>query len=118
MCLQNQFCKKKAIKLLMFFPWLETFYQLINYSVLGKEFSDHMQTLLKILLNPENKVFRTDFLQMMLKSEITDEKAKTSLKGLTRQEIMSNGIMMIFAGYETTSTTLTYLLYNLATHPE
>lgn len=49
--------QKKAIKLLMFFPWLETFYQLINYSVLGKEFSDHMQTLLKILLNPENKVF-------------------------------------------------------------
>ena len=38
------------------------------------------------------------------------------LLGLTRKEIIANSSLMIFAGYETTSTAILFLLYNLALH--
>ncbi|XP_073531745.1 cytochrome P450 3A9-like isoform X2 [Phyllobates terribilis] len=40
------------------------------------------------------------------------------LVALTDSEILAQSVIFILAGFETTSMTLTYLFYNLATHPD
>ncbi|XP_067115178.1 cytochrome P450 3A40-like [Osmerus mordax] len=61
---------------------------------------------------------RVDFLQLMIDSQKGDSKEEKQHKGLSDHEILSQAMIFIFAGYETTSSSLTFLAYNLATHPE
>ena len=42
----------------------------------------------------------------------------TFFLALSDQELMAQSIIFIFAGYETTSSTLSFLLHILATHPD
>ena len=42
----------------------------------------------------------------------------TFFLALSDQELMAQSVIFIFAGYETTSSTLSFLLYILATHPD
>lgn len=60
---------------------------------------------------------RVDLLQLMLDSE-ADSEAISAGKGLTRTEIKAQTMLFIAAGYETTSNTMQFLSYQLATHPD
>lgn len=60
-----------------------------------------------------------DFLQLMLDARVEDTSSlNKEQKALTDLEIMAQSIVFILAGYETTSKTLSYTFYNLATHPD
>ncbi|CAH2328669.1 cytochrome P450 3A9-like [Pelobates cultripes] len=62
---------------------------------------------------------RVDFLQLMLDSRTTDVNSLSGeQKALTDEEIMAQSLIFIFAGYETTSLSLSYLFYSLAIHPD
>ncbi|XP_039255469.2 cytochrome P450 3A29-like [Styela clava] len=62
---------------------------------------------------------RIDLLQLMLNSKVpASELDKDSKKGMSEIEIIGNSIVMILAGYETTSTVMSFLAYNLAQYPK
>uniref|UniRef100_A0A8V5HAK4 unspecific monooxygenase n=1 Tax=Melopsittacus undulatus TaxID=13146 RepID=A0A8V5HAK4_MELUD len=52
-----------------------------------------------------------DFLQLMVDSQSSHDSSND-------EEILAQARVFVFAGYETTSSTLSYLSYNLATHPD
>uniref|UniRef100_A0A3P8URL3 Cytochrome P450 3A n=1 Tax=Cynoglossus semilaevis TaxID=244447 RepID=A0A3P8URL3_CYNSE len=56
---------------------------------------------------------RVDFLQLMIDSQ----KNNTSEEIKGDSDILSQSMILIFAGYETTSSSLTFLAYSLATNP-
>uniref|UniRef100_A0A8D2DS30 unspecific monooxygenase n=1 Tax=Sciurus vulgaris TaxID=55149 RepID=A0A8D2DS30_SCIVU len=59
---------------------------------------------------------RVDFLQLMINSQ--NSKDTEPYKGLSDLELVAQSIIFIFAGYDTTSSTLSFIIYTLATHPE
>ena len=40
------------------------------------------------------------------------------IAGLSTDEILANAMLFFIAGYDTTATTLSYFLYNMAVYPE
>ncbi|XP_075021434.1 cytochrome P450 3A29-like [Calonectris borealis] len=65
---------------------------------------------------------RVDFLQLMVDSQSLHDSSKSaetnSYKSLSDEEILAQALIFVFGGYETSSSTLSYLSYNLATHPD
>ncbi|XP_046693295.1 cytochrome P450 3A27-like isoform X2 [Silurus meridionalis] len=67
---------------------------------------------------------RVDFLQLMIDSQKdsnnlnSKERNKVMTEGLNDHEILSQSLVFIFAGYETSNKTLSFLFYNLASNPE
>ncbi|KAM9210123.1 cytochrome P450 3A4-like isoform 2-T2 [Dugong dugon] len=64
----------------------------------------------------DNQKHRVDLLQLMIDSQ--NSKETSPHKALTDMELVAQSIIFIFAGYETTSTALSFLTYLMATHPD
>ncbi|XP_048104808.1 cytochrome P450 3A27-like [Alosa alosa] len=111
--------------LIMFFPFTIPLLEKMNFSLMPAAVMDFFYTSLrKIKAEREtsSQKSRVDFLQLMMDSQGSETEGKQREempnKGLSDHEILSQSMIFIFAGYETTSSTLSFLFYNLATNPE
>ncbi|XP_045897674.1 cytochrome P450 3A40-like, partial [Micropterus dolomieu] len=104
------------------FPFMRPIFEKMNVSLFPAEVSDYFYNFLKKVKSDRKKnehKNRVDFMQLMVDSQISENKEDTSSqKGLTDHEILSQAMFFIFAGYETSSSSLGFLAYNLATHPQ
>uniref|UniRef100_H0VMP1 unspecific monooxygenase n=1 Tax=Cavia porcellus TaxID=10141 RepID=H0VMP1_CAVPO len=101
------------------FPFLTQLYEMLSISIFPR---DSLKFFTKFVKKTKenhlesNKKQRVNFLQMMLNSQ--NFKDTESHKALSDVEILAQSIIFIFAGYETSSSTLSCIMYSLATHPD
>lgn len=104
-----------------FFPFMAPIFEKLEFSFFPKSVLDFFYAALKkIKANRENTKLknRVDFLQLMINSQKNNDLSKVENdKGLNDHEILSQAMIFLFAGYETTSSSLTFLAYNLARNP-
>ncbi|XP_075948053.1 cytochrome P450 3A40-like isoform X2 [Anarhichas minor] len=102
-----------------FFPFMGPILEKMEFSFFPTFATDFFYAALKkIKSNREysQQKSRVDFLQLMIDSQKNNDLSEPN-KGLSDHEILSQAMIFLFAGYETTSSSLTFLAYNLATNP-
>ncbi|XP_005413827.1 PREDICTED: cytochrome P450 3A14-like isoform X2 [Chinchilla lanigera] len=127
---QNSFVEK-AKKLVRFdvfnplflsvaiFSFLTPLYEMLNITIFPHDSLTFFKNF--VIKTKENRLetnqkHRVDFLQRMIESQ--NSKDSESHKAMSDLEIAAQSIVFIFAGYEATSNALSFILYELATHPD
>lgn len=68
-------------------------------------------------LREKNNIRRNDFMDLLIQMKNRDD-ADTELGRLTLEQIAAQSYLFFLAGFETSSTTMTFCLYELAKNPE
>ncbi|NXG15305.1 C340 protein, partial [Grallaria varia] len=110
---------------LVLFPFIVPVLEKMKVTLLPSGVMDFFKdTFIKMKKEREkgSSTNRADFLQLMIESQNSQDGSKSaeadSDKTLSDEEILAQALIFVFAGYETTSSTLSYIAYNLATHPD
>ncbi|XP_051941158.1 cytochrome P450 3A40 [Hippocampus zosterae] len=107
--------------MIAFFPFLGPFFEKMEFSFFpAAAFDFFYAALQKIKFSRESsgRGTRVDFLQLMIDSQKNHNSPEEDMKkGLSDHEILSQAMIFIFAGYETSSSSLSFLAHNLATNP-
>ncbi|XP_034040424.1 cytochrome P450 3A30-like [Thalassophryne amazonica] len=109
--------------LLMIFPFCARLMKYFCVTTAPKNSMDYCYNITKKIKDQHQagESARVDFLQVMTENEIPETEIMNEQdqpsKGLTDHEILTQGFIFIFGGYEITSASLTYILYHLATNP-
>ncbi|XP_063524217.1 cytochrome P450 3A8 isoform X2 [Pongo pygmaeus] len=101
------------------FPFLTPILEILNISVFPREVTSFLRKSVKRMKESrlkDTQKHRVDFLQLMIDSQ--NSKETESHKALSDLELVAQSIIFIFAGYETTSSVLSFIMYELATHPD
>ncbi|XP_008589156.1 PREDICTED: cytochrome P450 3A21-like [Galeopterus variegatus] len=105
--------------LIVLFPFLTPIFEVLNISMFPRHvtqfFKDSVKRMKESRLKDKQK-HRVDLLQLMIDSQNSEE--TQSRKVLSDLELVAQSIIFILAGYETTSSTLSFIMYLLATHPD
>ncbi|XP_066496518.1 cytochrome P450 3A9-like [Tiliqua scincoides] len=108
--------------LLYIFPFTSPLLNMMNVNIFPHEAIEFFaRSIIKIKKKREEGggKGRVDFLQLMMDSQKHQSNGlNDSQKALTDNEILAQATIFIFAGYEAVSNSLTYLAYELATHPD
>ncbi|XP_053766379.1 cytochrome P450 3A12 [Desmodus rotundus] len=104
---------------IILFPFLTPVFEVLNIHLFPKRVTDFFKKSIERMKESrlqDKQKHRVDFLQLMINSQ--NSKETDSHKALSDLELIAQSIIFIFAGYETTSTSLSFLMYLLATHPD
>ena len=107
MVLANVFCPQ-LLPLLHFLG-----YRLVNQNIMDF-FTDVTNQTMD--MRKDDKCGKVDFITLMMNAHNEDENKGS--KALTRTEILAQAILFFTAGYDTTASSISFLAYNLACHPE
>ncbi|NXO29028.1 CP3A9 protein, partial [Cisticola juncidis] len=107
------------------FPFLIPIMVKMNVSFFPNDAVDFfMRSIDKIKKEREKEAHkgRVDFLQLMIESQRSGSQGNNeenhSYKALTDMEVLAQAFIFIFAGYEPTGNSLSFLAYELALHPD
>ncbi|XP_071055377.1 probable cytochrome P450 6a14 [Onthophagus taurus] len=114
-CFEERFDLKIRRVVAFTAPWLIKY---LRFKVLKKEADNFFKTIFKDMFDYREKTMikRNDFVQILL-----DLKQKALEEGeiaLTYEEMLANSFLFFSAGFETSSSTTTYCLHELAHHQE
>ncbi|XP_012790153.2 cytochrome P450 3A12-like [Sorex araneus] len=101
------------------FPFLTPICELFNISLFPRRVTEFFKKSIRRMKESRLKANgpqRMDLLQLMLNSQ--NSKVVDTHKAMTDEELIAQSIIFIFAGYEATSNSLSFLMYSLAIHPD
>ncbi|GFS10685.1 cytochrome P450 [Elysia marginata] len=101
------------------FPWVSKIFKMFNIGFFMNRdvnfFKENIMALIQDRKENETSQKFADFLQLLLNAEASDEEGiALGERKLTIDEIAAQGIIFLIAGYETTSSTLQFLSYELS----